>query len=114
MATVAVEMPNGETVNVTVRLVGGSTVNAGTYTLQLEVDNGNYAVPFSQGIASVEIKGEPVSGVELPLWAIIAISAGGALLLIILITVIVKRKKKSPAVGGSYSDEDGFNDDYEE
>ena len=114
VATVAVEMPNGETVNVTVRLVGGSTVNAGTYTLQLEVDNGNYAVPFSQGIASVEIKGEPVSGVELPLWAIIAISAGGALLLIILITVIVKRKKKSPAVGGSYSDEDGFNDDYEE
>ena len=114
VATVAVEMPNGETVNVTVRLVGGSTVNAGTYTLQLEVDNGNYAVPSSQGIASVEIKGEPVSGVELPLWAIIAISAGGALLLIISITVIAKRKKKSPAVGGSYSDEDGFNDDYEE
>ena len=112
VAVIEVVMPNGEKVNVTVRLVGGAnTTDAGTYTLQLEVDNANYAINSSQNIASVTIVGEE-SGVQLPVWAIIAIAAGGAMLLLILIIVIAKRKKKSPA--GGYEDEDGFNDVYEE
>ncbi len=112
VAVIEVVMPNGEKVNVNVRLVGGAnTTDAGTYTLQLEVDNANYAINSSQNIASVTIVGEE-SGVQLPVWAIIAIAAGGAMLLLILIIVIAKRKKKSPA--GGYEDEDGFNDVYEE
>ena len=108
-APIPVTLANGDTVNVTVELVGNSDMATGDYELSVSIDDPNYKLGADSQKVKVSISGyeEPFKFV-LPEWGIYAIGGSLLFLLLLIIILIVVLKKRKPA--GAFVDEDGFSD----